>query len=464
MENNEKIQERERLDVVDFESAKKFLFERLSDSEKKLFSQEQGIVRAETWLETLGNPQESYPSIHIAGTSGKGSTTYMLGSMLKAMGETTGMIVSPHVYDVRERMMIDGEYIFGSEFAKRTKELIKPIADLEKTPLGRPIYFEVLVGMAHRCFADKKVNYAVVETGMGGKFDPTNTIKRSDKLAVITRLGLDHTQILGDTLDKIAWQKAGIIPKDGHAIALLPEYAKVKKVIEDVAKSNGSTIEFVNPKLKIKNLNQTIDGIEFDYRSEAISVKNISIPTLGKYQAENAVLAISAVEYLSKRDKLEADPSTLKDGLANTHIPARAEVRDFQGTPIILDSAHNPQKLEAFFGHIADLKLPIKPLVIFASKGTKDWNASLPIINSHADKVFVTSFFLNQPGHLKEYSADPDEIAQKITKLGGMAQAFSSPAEALKSALSSATKNQPIIITGSMYMLGELHDQLLGSC
>lgn len=461
MENGpELINGKEKLQIHDFESAKQFLFERLQDSDKKLFGRERGIVRTEAWLESLGNPQESFPSVHIAGTSGKGSTAYLMSALLKASQQTVGTITSPHVYDVRERLLIDGNYITQDEFTKRAKDIIKPIARLEQTKLGRPTYFEVLVGMAHKCFADHTVNYAVVETGIGGRFDSTNTIKRDDKLAIITRLGIDHTEILGKTPGAIAWQKAGIIPTNGHSIALLPDNMQAQEVIEQVAKARNSTIDFLDTRQMISNLHQTTDGLTFDYQFAELTVRNIKIPTLGIYQAENACLAISALKYLSQRDGFEFNETTIKEGLSGVHIPARAEITKFNGTTVIIDSAHNPQKLQAFFSTVESLKLPVKPLVVFSAKQAKDWEASIPTLNTNAEEIFVTGFFLNQPGHLQKYSADPDKIASKIRKLGGRARAFNSPTQALSQAINQSKPNQPVIITGSMYMLGELHDHL----
>lgn len=454
------ITEQERRNIVDFASAKDFLFSRLIGSEKKLHEQELGIYNTKAWLDELGNPQEKFPSIHIAGTSGKGSTSYMLSSILLTLGQEVGTITSPHVYDVRERLLVNQQYIPEEEFTHRTQELIKPIARLEQKAFGRPTYFEVMIGVAHKCFAEHNVDYAVVETGIGGRFDSTNTIKRNDKLAVITRLGIDHTELLGNTPEEIAWQKSGIIPLNGHVIALLPKEIEAQKVIEQVAMARNSTLEFVNPATAVKSIRQTTDGIAFNYHSKNLSINDIVVPTLGAYQAENACLAIKLAEYLSQRDGINIDEHKIKQGLKNVSIPARSEITDFHGTPVIIDSAHNPQKLDAFLGLIESLQLPKKPLIIFATKESKDWQAILPKLINTADKVFVTDFFSNQPGHLQKYSANPNKIKQAIEALGGTAQSFDNPLQALTSALDGVATGQSVIITGSMYILGELHDYL----
>jgi len=458
--NPEIIREQEKYNITDFASAKDFLFDRLMDSEKKLFGRELGVHRTEAWLKELGNPQEAFPSIHIAGTSGKGSTGYMISSILSALNQRVGTITSPHVYDIRERLLIDQHYITEEEFTHRTQNLITPIKKLEQSEFGRPTYFEAMIGLAHECFADHKVDYAVVETGIGGRFDSTNTIKRNDKLAVITRLGIDHTELLGSTPEEIAWQKAGIIPADGHAITLKPKDQESRKVIEQVARARNSILEFIDPGTLISNIRQTTDGVTFNYKSESLAIDDVIVPTLGTYQAENACLAIAIAEFLSKRDRISIDVNKVKRGLENIIIPARSEITDFHGTTVILDSAHNPQKLDAFLGLIESLKLPQKPLIIFATKKSKDWQSIIPKLISTTDEIFVTSFFSKQPGHLQKYSVNPSNIKHEIEAQGGTAQSFTTPIQALTAALSSVAPEQSIIVTGSMYMLGELHDHL----
>ncbi len=460
--NPEVIKENERNRISDFESAKDFVFNRLVDHEKKLFGREQGIARTKYWLEELGNPQENYPSIHIAGTSGKGSTAYMTSSLLSAHNQNTGTITSPHVYDIRERLMLNNAFISENEFTQLVTDLFNPIIKLQQSDFGRPTYFEVMVGLAHKCFADHRIDYGVVETGIGGKFDSTNTIKRQDKLAVITRLGFDHTEILGDSITKIAEQKAGIIPIAGHAIALLPDDKSAQVAIESEASKKNATLRFVDPKTNILNLHQTIDGIKFDYLSDNMAVKNIVIPMLGEYQAENACLAIATLEYLSKRDNFRLESQKIREGFLSTNIPARAEIIRINNTPVIIDSAHNPQKLEALFRMIDSLDLPHKPIIIYSAKATKDWQKTIPTISSHADKVLVSRFFSKQQGHLKKYSANPEDIAQQIITSGGDASWYDDPSSALSIALKESKPNQAIVLTGSMYMLGELHDQLMG--
>ncbi len=456
-----KIDSSDRLKIVDFQSAIHFLYHSLADNRSRLFNANTGLQRASALLKELGNPQENYPSIHIAGTSGKGSTAYMTSALLTGHNKNIGTITSPHVYDIRERLMLNNAFISEDEFADRVRNMMDSILYLQNTKLGRPTYFEAMIGMAHRCFADHAVDYGVIETGIGGKFDSTNTIKRSDKLAVITKLGIDHTEILGNTIEEISTQKSGIIQDGGHVIALLPDDYRAKTVLEAQTKRKNATLNFVNPKDLVTNIRQTARGITFDYKSNTLQINDITLTALGNYQTENACLAIATLEYLAQRDKFKINAENIKKGFMNINIPARAEIIHINNTPVIIDSAHNSQKLEALFGLIDSLKLTTKPLLIFSAKATKDWHSSIPIISKNSAKVFVTRFFNNQPGHLQRYPANTEDVAQQIIACGGNATFCDNPLLALDMALNESKPNQTIVITGSMYMLGELHNQLI---
>ena len=220
-------------------------------------------------------------------------------------------------------------------------------------------------------------------------------------------------------------------------------------------------MQFIDPKKSILNLQQTINGIIFDYLSDNITINNIFIPILGKYQAENACLAIATLEFLSKRDNFRLDYQKIRKGFMNANIPARAEIMRINNTPVIIDSAHNPQKLEALFGLITSLKLPIKPLVVFSAKSTKDWQSSTSIVSKHSAKVFATRFFDNQPNHLQKLSTNPEDIAQQIITSGGDVTICNNPISALDMAFKESRPNQTILITGSMYMLSDLHDHII---
>ena len=184
-----------------------------------------------------------------------------------------------------------------AEFTKATADLIPYVRSMRYTPDGRPTYFEVTNALALRLFEAHRVDYGVIETGLGGRYDSTNTVRRLDKLAVITRLGLDHTEILGNTLEEIAWQKAGIIPYGGTVIALRPEQDSVRAVLEEVAYGRQSQFIWSEPLKHVSLQSRTETGVEFSYRGEPMETR-----TPGDYQIENAAVALDTVRFLTTRD------------------------------------------------------------------------------------------------------------------------------------------------------------------
>jgi dihydrofolate synthase / folylpolyglutamate synthase len=455
------IRSNEARSILSFSDAQDFLFRRLQDTEKILFKDGEGLARSRYWLEQLNNPQEAFTAIHLAGTSGKGSTSYFLSAILSESGRVVGTHVSPHVYDIRERLLLDGQYISEEEFTLRVRELIPKIAEMESTPTGRPTYFEVTNALAMQVFKDNKVDYAVIETGIGGRYDSTNTIRRADKLAVITRLGLDHTELLGDTVEKIAWQKGGIIPENGVAFALLPHEPSAARVLQKIADERHTELYFIDPTQYVSLIESTIHGTRFHYHSPTLET-DIFLSALGAYQIENATVAIEVAEYTARRDGWTLDADVVQKALAQVRVPGRAEVREYHGHLLILDSAHNPQKLAAFFALVETLKLQKKPKIIFAAKNGKDWAASLPIVAKAADTVYFTEFFQDQPPHLKKYAVTSGEFQHEVDtqQIAHAKTGYDRPIEALEAALKESEPEQPIIVVGSMYMLGEFNGQL----
>lgn len=441
-------------DINTFSDAKKFLFDDLPSLGGVVFRGAAGLKRSRKWFALLGDLQETFPIIHIAGTSGKGSTSYFISNLLKAHGKTNGLHVSPHVFDVRERTQINMELPSEAEFTKATADLVPYVRTMQYLPDGRPTYFEVTNALALKLFQAHNVDYGVIETGIGGRYDSTNTVRRADKLAVITRLGLDHTDILGDTLEEIAWQKAGIIPYDGTVVALKPEQDSVREVIEEIARGRQSRIVWSDPSKYTALQSRTETGIEFSYRGESMATQ-----TPGDYQMENAAVALDAVRFLAARDGWDFSFDAARQALMETELPGRANVWRIDGHDVMVDGAHNPQKIAAFLGELTRRPEWSRPSVVFAAKRGKDWMESLETISRLADVVHVTQFFRGMTSpHLQNYSVKPEEFAAVISACNMKnAKQFDAPVDAFNAALQ---YNRPIVVVGSMYMLGELHEQL----
>lgn len=268
-------------------------------------------------LEALDNPQEKFKAIHVAGTSGKTSTSYFIRALLEAGGQRTGLTVSPHIVAVNERVQIAGVPIEESKFLSYFNEFLSL---LDAANL-RPTYFESLVALAYWIFAREHLDYVVVETGFGGLLDGTNTIKRADKVCVITNIGLDHTQILGDTVEKIAYQKAGIIQPHNYVLARLQQ-ASVMEVFREQAANQQATLREVD------------DTNAPDF--------------LPEFQHQNWAMARATYDYLCRRDGLPELHNEQLERAAHQTLPGRGEIYHIGDKTVILDGAHNPQKLETF--------------------------------------------------------------------------------------------------------------------
>ena len=440
-----------------FEQAKNYLFYKLSYSEKHIYGKEKGIERTKEFMNLLGNPQEAIPTIHIAGTSGKGSVAYTLSNIIQSTGHSVGLVVSPHVYDIRERMQVNNAYISKEEFVDQLNELIPFINKMDKSACGRPTYYEINLALAFSIFQKKELDFVVLETGIGGLYDSTNIIERQDKISVITSLGIDHTEILGNTIEEIAAQKAGIINSNSNAVALEPEPA-AKLVIQSVAAENNATLNFVKTSsCQYEGANS--EGIGFSLL-ENNNKTHYNLPLFGKYQAENAALAINVLRLLSKRYDFSFSSKELQNGLNNIRIPARTELRTINNRQVIIDSAHNPQKISAFFSMLKEANLPENSVVIFASKKGKNSKEELQEIKKYCNNIVITGFFKDEPAQFIR-SESPAILASQALELGFKVLAVSDyPIQAFNSAVSLSRENQPIIITGSMYMIGELNSNL----
>lgn len=450
---------REHTTVANFADARDFLQESLPSSPKVLYSKDVGLKRAKIFYELLGNPQENYKSIHIAGTSGKGSTAYYLSSLLQKHGFKVGTHVSPHIYDIRERAMINLKWMPKLQFIECVNSLIPKINKMGSSFYGRPTYFEVCTAMAFILFRNENVDYAVVETGIGGQYDATNTINRNDKLSVITRIGLDHTNILGETIADITRQKAQILTNRGSGL-FLNSGQEAREVIIDVAATKNANTHEVNIDNFANNIRVSWKGILFDY-SGKVDIKDIFIPTIAKYQVENATMAIQALETLASRDGFDIDKNKVKDAFATTYIPARMEVRNIRGKTVILDGAHNPQEIRILIDSLNELNLAKKPVFIFGAKADKDAGEMLDIILPYAQKVNLCSFFGDtKTSHLRSLSSKSKKMVAVINESkfrNKIGKFFNNPHDALMQTIDENNdKEQIIVMTGSMYMIGDL--------
>lgn len=428
-------------------------------AKKTLFSGGEGMERAKHFFKLLGDPQETFRSVHIAGTSGKGTVAYMIESLLRHAGHSTGLTLSPHVYDIRERCIIKGKLLPKEKFAQVVNELVGPSTQIDQTSDGHPTYFEMTNAVAFRQFAKEKVDYGVIETGLGGQYDSTNTISRTDKLAIITKLGLDHVEILGNTIDKIARQKAGILPFDGDAVVWRPEETQAREVIESVAKERGTRLQFADRSLFTIN-DKDPNGMTITYHDGARTIEGIVLPPGGEHQAENAVVAIKSVLFLAARDGFSISDDVVRKSMKAVVLPGRLEHRRLFNRDVILDGAHNPQKMAAL---LASIKPGTKkPIFVIALKKTKEADEIFRLIAPHAASVVTTQFFAAQDNQMANISFTASDLA-RIAEDSGLhvVAQYKDCLEAVTNACEQADEDQKVIITGSFYFIGELHERLL---
>jgi dihydrofolate synthase/folylpolyglutamate synthase len=420
----------------------------LSDYERlrivRYNSQNFDLERMRTLLRKLGNPQEHFKSVHIAGTKGKGSTCAMTASMLEAAGYKVGLYTSPHLVDIRERIVINGEMISQSDLARLVK-LVEPMV-MRSRPM--PTYFDVLTAIAFKYFAERGVQIAVIETGLGGRLDSTNVIK--PEVTAITSISKDHMAQLGHTLPKIAEEKAGIFKKDIPALTIQQE-PDVERVLRTAAEKVGAPFDVAGK------------SIEFSYRFESSRMlgphnriclttpnskfEHLAVPLWGEHQALNCGLALSIIDRLKARGFDIPDMKAM-EGLAKTKIAGRMEMLS-QTPRVIVDGAHNAASLDAMMRAIGQHVPYDSMVVIFGCCADKDVAGMLERITSGADKVIFTKV-----DNIR--TADPEELAARYVELyGKMAQVAPSLEGALEIANRAVTKEDLICITGSFYLVGE---------
>lgn len=404
------------------------------------------LKRLEYFLMLLGNPQKNIPHyIHITGTSGKGSTAIMIASILQASGKKVALLTSPHPSTITERWEINGKAINQSEFAKIITTKIKPAWKkyLEISPYDPISFYEMMTAIGLYYFASKKVDYAVIEVGCGGRYDSTNVIPNKD-IAVITNIGLDHVNVLGNTKAKIAYEKAGII-KRGCKTITGEDNKKILKIIKNECDKNKSPLKISNYKFLItnKNLNELI----FKYKNEIYK-----LPILGTHQIQNAILAIDTATILGIKNNV------IKKGLIKIKLPLRCEIVNKKPL-IILDGAHNPDKIKTTIKTVNDLKSaiynPKNKHLLLAFAADKSIEPMLKQLVTLKPITVACTIFTNNKFRT---AASPQELTIKLKKLLPKAtvNSFDNPQKAWHWSLKQAEKDDVLLVTGSFFLAGQI--------
>ena len=375
-------------------------------------------------LETLGSPQNQIPAIHIAGTSGKGSTAYYATSLLNRAGYTTGMLVSPHIASVAERSLINGQPLPEQEYL----HYFQAFANLYIVHNLHLSYFEFLTIFSFWLFKEMRVDYIIIEVGIGGRLDTTNVIFRSPTVRVITDIGLDHTELLGNTLTEIAQEKAGIIHQS-DSVVMNRQASEIEMVVRQRAEEQHTQFSITSP-----------------VTSEFLKI-------LPDFQQRNWTLAYRAVEKRLALDKKPFLPKEVLEKSVYITIPGRLERRNVDGVNIIFDVAHNPQKIRALVDSLRKLYPDKKPIFVVAFGQNKQSSIaeSLAIIDNLAQLTYATTFSTN---YGKNHRNMPPEIIRHVMK--SAVEIEHNTDKALAKAIKKARQlDTYVVVTGSFYLVSE---------
>jgi len=401
-----------------------------------------GLDRIEQLLKKLGNPEKNLKCIHVAGTNGKGSVCAMLHSVLMDAGYKTGLYTSPHLKKFNERIKINN-YIISD------KDIVKYYLKVKKHVDGQS-FFEITTAMAFLYFAEKNADFVVLEVGLGGRLDATNVVM--PMVSIITNIGLEHTDFLGNTIEKISYEKAGIIKKSVPVVTAAEGVALA--AIKKISNERTSPLILIN-KNNIKYNKKNSINKDYNNKKNKIIVekncwtfdfngyKNIELKNLnGQFQALNAAIAIKAIDAIKNNYNFKINENNVKEGLLNAKWPGRFQ---FIATNILIDSAHNPSGFKVLANELKDINYN-KLILIVGFSNDKDIKTISEIIKNKAYKAIIT-----KSGN--ERALEPKIIKKYFNKNSIIIE---NPKKALEYAKDIAEKRDLILITGSIFLVGEL--------
>ncbi|MBN1483429.1 MAG: bifunctional folylpolyglutamate synthase/dihydrofolate synthase [Chloroflexia bacterium] len=399
------------------------------------------LERIRHLLRLLDHPERDLNAIHVGGTSGKGSTAAMAAAMLTAAGQRTGLYLSPHLQVLNECYQIDGRMAATGQLAALFARLRPAIEQVgRENPLGRPSYFEAQTALAFCLFREEGVEAAVVEVGLGGAGDATNTLPA--RVAVLTSVGLDHTDILGGTLEEIARVKAGII-KPGQVVVSGIEQDAPRQIVERRCAEQGATFRQLGQDFGVELQGETFGVILPGRRYEGLR------PALqGDFQRRNAACAVAAAQALEP----DLPQPAAREGLARAWLPGRLEVVQERPT-VILDGAHNPTKLRAAARSLAQLYPVRRRWVVLALKSDKDARGVLDLVVRDAEQLILTTF------STALWEATPPEALAEIAHTLAPdldVHIVPDPLRAVEQALAAAGPKDLVWVTGSLYLVGNV--------
>ena len=399
-----------------------------------------GLGRTQALLAKMGNPEKKLKFVHIAGTNGKGSTAAMTASILRKAGYRTGLYTSPYIYRFHERMQVDGVEISDEDLSAIT-EYVKPLAQsMEESPTE----FELVCCIAFEYFLRKNCDIVVLEVGMGGAFDATNVIE-TPEVAVITNIGLDHTDVLGDTLEKIAETKAGIFKENGAAVVYRGK-PSVEAVFEKVCAERNVSLKKADFD-GLTQVSRSLEGQEFHCGQR----KDLFLPLLGDHQLHNAAVVLGIADTLIEKG-WNITEENIRDGLRDTRWPGRFDVMSREPL-FIIDGGHNPQCIEALVTNIRDYLADKELTVLTGVLADKDY------VEMYAPVMpYVKRFVCITPPNPRKL--DAHELAKHLQAVGAEAVPCATIPDGVRTAKELAGKEGVVLCFGSLYSIGDIRNAL----
>lgn len=461
---------------MDFDQALHFL-SRLENYEKRPPEQySDKTVNLELLRDVLtevGDPQDTYPSVHIAGTKGKGSTAIMVESILGAQDIDVGTYTSPHLVDVRDRIRVNGKPIDPSDFAVHLQSFLNELdisnpeeGENDTSPVFRLTYFEFLTGLAMYVFREEEVDASVFEVGLGGRLDATNLL--TSNCTVITSIGMDHTEYLGDSLEEIAREKGGIIQKDTPVI-ISETKDEPLNVLQKIAAEKEAPVSRFSTDFQLAS-RRVLPGPglsqQVRIRTSSDHEYTLRFGMPGEAQARNLTTAVEVCDYLHRNDtfmgELLAEEERYADALSQTlrvasrtlSLPGRFQLLERE-PPVVLDVAHNPISCQALKASIQETSLSDSKTLLFAVSGNKNWKQMLDVLIPLFDRVILTSF-------PEDRAQDPESMGKWVSEewqAENQIEVTTSPVSRLDTYINEHTK-RPLIVTGSCYLVGHVLRQM----
>ncbi|MEW8961720.1 folylpolyglutamate synthase/dihydrofolate synthase family protein [Paraclostridium dentum] len=413
--------------------------------ESHKFGMRLGLDNIKKLLELLGNPQDNLNIIHVAGTNGKGSTCSFISSILKESGYKVGLYTSPFLETFTERIRVNGENIEEEEVGKIVSLIKEKIEIMVSEGYSYPTEFEIVTAMAFYYYNQEKVDFVALEVGLGGRYDATNVIDKP-VVSAITSISLDHTGILGDTLGKIAFEKAGIIKEDCPTI-VYPQQEEASEVIKNICaekKSKYIECDFKNIEIKSSNINSQIYNCNINGKE----LNDLEIKLIGDHQIKNSIVALNVIEYLNDIKITNISEENIRKGLLETKWPGRIE-KISENPMFIIDGAHNEEGAKSLANSIEKYFENKNKILVIGMLEDKDIESVLDLLIPKFNKVITTT-----PDNPR--AIDANKLKEKIERYNIEVTCKPNIKEAVDYALEISNKDDVIISAGSLYMIGNI--------